>query len=147
MRNYCFCISSLTIILQKKIRIENGACGCFFILSRSRWSYLTTYLDPQLVETKKVFDEIKEYIDRLTLTAEELLFFKIGAVGKRQMDLAPLVRFTQAVDYWLEGNSVNDYRRAVGQIRRMTINDLKSAAVSFEAVISGQTVVLERQTM
>ncbi|KAE8304424.1 Metalloprotease, insulinase family [Giardia duodenalis] len=127
--------------LAKKIRIENGACGCFFILSRSRWSYLTTYLDPQLVETKKVFDEIKEYIDRLTLTAEELLFFKIGAVGKRQMDLAPLVRFTQAVDYWLEGNSVNDYRRAVGQIRRMTINDLKSAAVSFEAVISGQTVV------
>lgn len=88
-----------------------------------------------------MFDEIKEYIDRLTLTAEELLFFKIGAVGKRQMDLAPLVRFTQAVDYWLEGNSVNDYRRAVGQIRRMTINDLKSAAVSFEAVISGQTVV------
>ncbi|EES99729.1 Metalloprotease, insulinase family [Giardia duodenalis ATCC 50581] len=127
--------------LTKKIRIENGACGCFFILSRSRWSYLTTYLDPQLTETKKAFDGIQEYIDSLNLTSEELLFFKIGAIGKRQTDLAPLVRFAQAVDYWLEGNSVNDYRRAVGQIRRMTIKDLKCAAASFEPVISGQTVV------
>lgn len=126
--------------LTKKIRIENGACGCFFILSRSRWSYLTTYLDPQLIATKRAFDGIKEYIDGLNLTNEELLFFKIGAIGKRQTDLAPLVRFTQAVDYWLEGNSVNDYRRAVGQIRRMTVKDLKDAAASFEPVIAGQTV-------
>lgn len=127
--------------LTKKVRIENGACGCFFILSRSRWSYLTTYMDPQLTATKRAFDGIKEYINDLSLSNEELLFFKIGAIGKRQTDLAPLVRFTQAVDYWLEGSSVNDYRRAVGQIRRMTVKDLKNVATSFDSIIGGQTVV------
>lgn len=130
-----------TDYLHTRVRVQGGAYGCFIVLGRSRWLYVTSYMDPHLGETMRVFDGLGEYLRGLCLDERALAAYKVGAVGKRQIDLAPKARFYAAADYWLEGRSVNDYRRAVGQIARVSLADLRGLAEDFALLQDAPTVV------
>ncbi|TNJ26363.1 Metalloprotease, insulinase family [Giardia muris] len=127
--------------LHTRVRVQGGAYGCFVVLGRSRWLYVTSYMDPNLAETMRVFDGLAEYLQSLSFDDRALTVYKIGAVGKRQIDLSPKACFYAAADYWVEGRSVNDYRRAVGQIARTSLNDLRALLSEFSALKSAPTVV------
>ncbi|WP_319469492.1 insulinase family protein [uncultured Pseudodesulfovibrio sp.] len=69
--------------LWEKVRVQGGAYGAFCLMDRVAGSLaFVSYRDPNLEATVKAFDATAEYLETVTLNADELEKSVIGAIGE-----------------------------------------------------------------
>lgn len=69
--------------LWEKVRVQGGAYGAFCIADRIGGSLsFVSYRDPNVAETVTAFDAVADYLETVTLNADELEKSIIGAIGE-----------------------------------------------------------------
>lgn len=76
-----------TDYLWQKVRVHGGAYGCFLTISRNHSIAMASYRDPSIAETNRVYEQIVEFIRQMNPSDEELLKYKIGAIGAMDKSL------------------------------------------------------------
>jgi len=79
-----------TTWLWDKVRVQGGAYGahCFFDRA-SKILVMTSYRDPHLVETEKVFDDTVEFLKKTLFNDEDISKSVIGTYGKLDPPMFP----------------------------------------------------------
>ena len=67
--------------LWMNIRVKGGAYGAYVNVANSGSFSFTTYRDPNIASSDEVFLSTPEFIEGINFTPEQLLSYKIGALG------------------------------------------------------------------
>ncbi len=79
-----------TGFLWEKVRVQGGAYGCVCGLDRMNGGFfMVSYRDPNVLPTLAVYDAAAEYLQKHTITKEELNAAIVGAIGELDAYLLP----------------------------------------------------------
>ncbi|PHV71817.1 peptidase M16 [Sporanaerobium hydrogeniformans] len=67
--------------LWNKVRVQNGAYGCFCDFRRSGNMFFVSYRDPYVKETLATYKKVSTYLKNIQLTERELLQYLIGTIS------------------------------------------------------------------
>ncbi|MBQ9519899.1 MAG: insulinase family protein [Acholeplasmatales bacterium] len=118
--------------LWDRVRVHGGAYGCMMLYTKNKTLGFTSYRDPNLDYTYDVYLKAPEFIKNINPSDEDLLKFKIGAIGSSQLVLHPKDMAKTAKMLYNQGITYEDRLND----RVNLVNCTKKDLVSFEKVYS-----------
>ncbi|MBR2802891.1 MAG: insulinase family protein [Erysipelotrichaceae bacterium] len=118
--------------LWQEIRVLGGAYGCGAGFERDGSVILTSFRDPQISNTLRVFRELPEYVKNFEADEEEMRRFVIGTMNRFD---SPLSSYREGVLYltrWLRGNSREDIEELRKAVISTTAEDIRALAPGLE---------------
>ncbi len=114
--------------LWNRVRVQGGAYGCMLMCPITKTIGLVSYRDPQIKKTLEVYDEIVNYISEFNPSDEQLLQYKIGAIGGLDYVLHPSTKGYKAQQEYIQGCSYElqvKYRKEALMATKEDIRKLK----------------------
>jgi len=123
--------------LYPAIRMKGGAYGynCSFAQSSGNVTF-TTYRDPELSESYKVFEGCGDFIRSKLPTDDELNRYIVGSFGKIDRPMTPYVKAVRSLSVYMTGITFDDMCRDRLAMLNVTAEKLQSLAHSVDDVIS-----------
>ena len=75
--------------LWTRVRVQNGAYGCFCDFRKSGNMFFVSYRDPNLDQTLAIYREVADFIENLELTDREQLQYLIGTISQMDFPFTP----------------------------------------------------------
>lgn len=92
------------------VRVQGGAYGCMCAFGDNGTSYLTSYRDPNLMETYEVYQKAAEYTAGFQADDRDMTKYIIGTIGAADIPLNPYDRGERDFNLYLTGIS-DEYRQ------------------------------------
>lgn len=87
--------------LWTKVRVQNGAYGCFCDFRKSGNMFFVSYRDPNLDQTLAIYQEVSQFVETLELTERENLQYLIGTISQMDFPFTPASEGKTAQIYYL----------------------------------------------
>lgn len=71
------------------VRVMGGAYGCMCSFGKTGYSYMTSYRDPNLVETYEVYNNAYRYVENFDCNDRDMTKYLIGTIAKLDSPLTP----------------------------------------------------------
>ncbi|MGN0394941.1 MAG: insulinase family protein, partial [Coprococcus sp.] len=75
--------------LWENVRVKGGAYGAMCTFSRSGVSYMTSYRDPNLMETYEVYRNAYKYVEEFDCDVRDMTKYLIGTIAKLDAPMTP----------------------------------------------------------
>ncbi|MPM85569.1 hypothetical protein SDC9_132650 [bioreactor metagenome] len=124
-----------TEYLWNEVRVKGGAYGCGCNFSRNGIVYAYSYRDPNVKETFDNFDNIGNFINKLTLSDKEITKYTLGAINVIDRPKSKADRLELMVARYYNGLTKEDVQRERDEILSVTEKDVKEYAQLFSAVM------------
>ena len=129
--------------LWMQVRVHGGAYGCMLNTPQTGGIAFTSYRDPNIEKTNKVYEDVVDYIKNFNPSDEDLLKYKIGAIGGLDPVLHNSSKGALAQANYFSGNTYELQAKYRGQALAATAKDLANLAPLFaEALGSNQLCVI-----
>ena len=89
--------------LWMEVRVHGGAYGCMLSTPVTKSIGFTSYRDPNILKTFDVYKKVIEYVKNFNPNEEQLLQYKIGAIGSLDLVLHPSVKGLKAQTLYIQG--------------------------------------------
>ena len=89
--------------LWNKVRVQNGAYGCFAEFGRSGNMFFVSYRDPSVGKTLETYDETYQYIEDFTVGTRDMTKYIIGTISKLDFPLTAARKGEQAQRFYMAG--------------------------------------------
>ena len=122
--------------LWMQVRVHGGAYGCMLQTALNGTIGFTSYRDPEIARTNKVYEDVVEYIKNLNPTEEDLLKFKIGAIGGLESVLHVSSKGDVAHSQYLQGITYEMLAKQRKEVIDATKEDLVNLAPLFDEALS-----------
>lgn len=86
--------------LWTKVRVKNGAYGCFADFRKSGNMFFTSYRDPNVKETLEAYREVPEYVAHINLSERQLVQYLIGTISGLDFPYTPYTEGSAAQMYY-----------------------------------------------
>jgi hypothetical protein len=126
--------------LWLNVRVKGGAYGCMCSFSRSGNAYLTSYRDPNLLETYEIYKKAPEYVRSFTCDDRDMTKYIIGAISKLDAPLTPVAEGNFSLLSWLMGLDDSDLQRERDEVLSCTTEDIRKMAPYVQAIIDADTI-------
>ena len=117
--------------LWMQVRVHGGAYGCMLQTTTNGVIGFTSYRDPEIARTNKVYEEVVDYIKNLNPSDEDLLKYKIGAIGSLESVLHVSVKGDLAQSQYLQDITYEQLALQRKQVIEATKEDLINLAPLF----------------
>ena len=97
--------------LWLNVRVKGGAYGCMCGFSRFGDSYLTSYRDPNLMETFEIYQKAWEYVRDFDCDDRDMTKYIIGAIGSMDIPLEPVAKGARSFQCYLMGVTEEDLQK------------------------------------
>ncbi len=97
--------------LWLNVRVKGGAYGCMCNFPKSGYSYLTSYRDPNLVETYDIYKKAFEYVESFDCDDRDMTKYIIGAISKMDAPLTPSAEGAFSFVCYLAGVTDEDLQK------------------------------------
>ncbi len=124
--------------LWSKVRVQNGAYGCFCDFRKSGNMFLVSYRDPNLKETLEVYKQIPQYLKEINLTDREILQYLIGTISNLDFPFTPLTEGRTAQLYYLMGVTKEELQRSRDELFETTNQTIQGFSALIEECIKEQ---------
>lgn len=114
--------------LWSKVRVQNGAYGCFCDFRRSGNMFFVSYRDPNIDQTLELYKEIPSYLEVLQLSDRELLQYLIGTISQMDFPFTPATEGKTAQTYYLMGIKEHQLQQSRDELFATTNETLKQFA-------------------
>lgn len=94
------------------VRVQGGAYGCMCGFGDNGTSYLTSYRDPNLMETYGVYQDAAEYVANFQADDRDMTKYVIGTIGASDIPLNAYDRGERDFNYYLAGIT-DEYRQQI----------------------------------
>ncbi|MDF2613585.1 MAG: Peptidase associated domain protein [Clostridia bacterium] len=122
--------------LWSKVRVQNGAYGCFCDFRKSGNMFLVSYRDPYLKETLDVYKQIPEYLRNIALTDREILQYLIGTISHLDFPYTPLTEGKTAQVYYLMGVTEEELQQTRDELFETTNETIRAFAPLLEECVN-----------
>ena len=75
--------------LWTKVRVQNGAYGCFCDFRKSGNMFFVSYRDPNVDKTLAIYKEVADFVEGLNLSEREMLQYLIGTISQLDFPYTP----------------------------------------------------------
>ncbi len=121
--------------LWNNVRVKGGAYGTGISISPLTGEItFSSYRDPSVKKTYRVFDNVKSYLDKLNLTKEDLKTYIIGCIGAFDIVGSNTVLIDEADILYLTGRTKESQSKIKQQILDTTLEKIKSYSSLFEYI-------------
>lgn len=135
--SYCVLNNALSMdYLWNEVRVHGGAYGCVAKLSKNGLIGFASYRDPEVKKTNDTYEKVIEYISNFNVSDEELLKFKIGAIGNLTSVLHPSAKGSQVQSAYLQGITYSDEVKLRYELIHSTNEDIKNLNKDFIEALS-----------
>lgn len=114
--------------LWNKVRVQNGAYGCFCDFRRSGNMFMVSYRDPNIKKTMDIYKQTVQYIENLNLNERELLQYLIGTISSLDFPYTPSTEGKTAQVYYFVGITKEELQKARDELFSTTNETLRSFA-------------------
>lgn len=122
--------------LWMQVRVHGGAYGCMMNAQPSGIIGFTSYRDPEIARTNKVYEDVIDYIENLNPSEEDLLKYKIGAIGGLDSVLHVSDKGSSAQMDYLVGNTYENQCKLRKEAINATAEDLRNLVDMFKDALS-----------
>ena len=147
--------------LWTRVRVQNGAYGCFCDFRRSGNMFFVSYRDPNLDKTLDIYKEVYEFVSSLQLSEREMLQYLIGTISQLDFPFTPATEGKAAQVYALAGIKKEELEKSRAELFATDNAVLQSFAEMIKAcmdqenycvfgndsAISGAKVSFKQKTM
>ncbi len=142
---YTGALKVLTVILEyeylwQKVRIRGGAYGCRAVFSRNGDSFLSSYRDPNLEQTNRIYEECPAYLRAFTADEREMTKYVVGAVSELDRPKTPAGQTAWSLAAYLKGLTKEELQRERDQVLAVTQEDIRALAPLVEAVLAEEAL-------
>ena len=129
--------------LWEEIRTTGGAYGCSGSLSNDGSMTLTSYRDPHLARTLRVFEGVPAYLSSFTANEREMTKYVIGTIGTVDMPLTPSLFGELSMGVYLSERSEEHIFQRREEILNASVDDIRRSADCFtDALANGGVCVV-----
>ena len=125
--------------LWTRLRVQGGAYGASAQFARNGILLFTSYRDPNLAETLKVYDEIADYLKDFKASEREMTKSIIGTIATVDMPLTPQMKGNLAAMLYLRGMTQEDRQRQRDEILAADENAIRALAPIVAACMKTDT--------
>ena len=125
--------------LWTRVRVQGGAYGAAAQFARNGLMLFTSYRDPNLTETLKVYDEIADYLKNFTASEREMTKYIIGTIATVDMPLTPQMKGNLAEMLYLRGITQEDRQKQRDEILASDEKAIRALAPIIEACMKTET--------
>ncbi len=124
--------------LWLNIRVKGGAYGCMSTFSRDGDSYLVSYRDPHLKETREIFRGLPEYVASFNADDREMTKYIIGTISELDTPMNASTKGSVALAACFTGMTVEDYQREREEILDATAADIRAMKELTASVVQAE---------
>ena len=110
--------------LWQQVRVLGGAYGAMIRFGDLGSILLASYRDPNTVRTLEIFDSLPSFVEKLDPSDEEMLKYKIGAIGALDDTLHVSTQGATAFNNYISGITYDYKKKIRSEIISCTKNDL-----------------------
>lgn len=126
--------------LYTEIRAKGGAYGQGLLVNQDGDMVATSYRDPHITNTLKVYDQIPEYLKNLKLTDKELKDAIIGSINTFDPNLSPQDKGELAMSRYVTDLTEEEVAKNKEECLKTTLEDLKNYAEVVEKVMEKEYI-------
>lgn len=126
--------------LWNQVRVKGGAYGCMFGFQRNGIAYFTSYRDPNLGNTLKVYDKAYEYLENFTVEQRDMDKFIIGTISNMDTPLMPEATGERSFQAYLTGITYEQLQKERSQVLNATREDIIALAAYMKAIANAPSI-------
>ena len=126
------------IISGTEFIVQGGAYGCSTKLLRIGNLVMTSYRDPNLVETLEVFDGTGDYLRNFNADEREMRKYIIGTISQLDTPLTPSMKGERAAIRFISGLSQEAVQRERDEVLAANLDSIRSMADMLDEVMKQQ---------
>jgi hypothetical protein len=97
--------------LWNRVRVQGGAYGSFSAFMKNGNMFFTSYRDPNLADTLKVYDGAGGYFSSFETDRRQMTKYIIGTISDLDAPLTPSMKGDKAVELYFRGISYEDLQK------------------------------------
>ncbi len=121
--------------LWTNIRVKGGAYGCSSVFTRSRVFGLSSYRDPNITNTYKVYEGAADYVKHLDLDERELRKSVIGVISQMDVPKTPTMKAGIVLSMYLQKVSKAKLQQEREEVLDATSEQIRSFYPMLDAVL------------
>lgn len=138
--NYTGALKILKVILSYdylwiNLRVKGGAYGCMSGFGRSGEGYFTSYRDPNLRETNRIYDGIVDYLKNFQVEDRDMTKYVIGTISDMDVPYPPSTRGNRGLSAYLSGVDREMMGKEREEVLNATQEDIRNLAPIVKAVL------------
>ena len=128
--------------LWEQVRVLGGAYGAMLRVSQTNTIGFSSYRDPNIDRTMKVYEDVLDFISKIDLTDDELLKYKIGSIGSKQTVLHNRDKALAAFSNYMAGITYDYKKKQREELLNANVNDLMKFKEAFKESLSYNNYVV-----
>lgn len=125
--------------LWTRVRVQNGAYGCFCDFRRSGNMFFVSYRDPNLDKTLAIYQEVCDFVSSLELSERERLQYLIGTISQLDFPFTPATEGKAAQVYALAGIKKEELQQSRDELFATDNTVLQSFAEMIKACMAKES--------
>lgn len=122
--------------LWNNIRVKGGAYGCMCGFSGVDGdAYFTSYRDPNLKETNKVYEGIVDFVRNYNVDERDITKNIIGTISSLDTPLTPQQKGSRSLSFYLAGVTIEELQKERDEILNVTIEDIRNLAEMMKSIL------------
>jgi len=118
------------------LRVKGGAYGCMSGFGRSGEGYFTSYRDPNVRETNRIYDGVVDYLESFQATDRDMTKYVIGTISDMDVPFPPSTRGNRGLSAYLSGVDKEMMEKEREEVLTATQDDIRSLASLVKAVLN-----------
>lgn len=134
--------------LWNNVRVKGGAYGCMCGFSGVDGdAYFTSYRDPNLAETNKIYENAVDYIKNFTADERDITKYIIGTFSTLDTPLTPQGKGKRSFSMYIAGINEEELKKEREQVLNVTVEDIRDLHKIVQAVLdAGVICVIGNET-
>ncbi|MCR5666165.1 MAG: insulinase family protein [Eubacterium sp.] len=121
--------------LWNEVRVLGGAYGCSCNFMRNGKTVFTSYRDPKLNETLKVYQKAADFVRNFDASERDMTKYIIGAVGEKDTPLTPMMKGERSLSSYLTHLTTEQLQKERDELLSAQPEDIRRQAPLVEAVM------------
>ena len=117
------------------VRVKGGAYGCMNTYSRTGDMYITSYRDPRLKDTLKVYEGAADYIRNFAPDERDMTKYIIGTISDMDVPLTPRAKGARSMSAYMSCDTYENIQKERDEILNATAESIRELADMIDAVI------------
>lgn len=126
--------------LWLNVRVQGGAYGCMCAFGDNGTSYLTSYRDPNLMETYQVYQSAAEYVANFQADERDMTKYIIGTIGTSDIPLNAFDRGERDFSLYLMGITDEYRQKRRDELLAVSQATIRGLAQLVQSVVSAETI-------
>ncbi|WP_310604667.1 insulinase family protein [Anaerosporobacter sp.] len=122
--------------LWNNIRVKGGAYGTMCGFGIDGNGYFTSYRDPNLTETNKIYEQAVDYVSNFDVDDRDMTKYIIGTISSVDTPLNPAAKGGRSLSAYLSGITADDFQKERDEILSATKEDIRGLADIVSAVLA-----------